>query len=54
MPDLSTQSIVINAEPADVMDVIADFAAYPEWTGAIKSVEITKPGTPGRASRSST
>ena len=49
MPDLSTQSIVINAEPAKVMDVIADFAAYPEWTGAIKTVQITKPGQPGRA-----
>jgi hypothetical protein len=49
MPDLSTQSIVINAEPARVMAVIADFAAYPAWTGAIKSVEITDPGTPGRA-----
>jgi ribosome-associated toxin RatA of RatAB toxin-antitoxin module len=49
MPDLSTQSIVIHAEPARVMAVIADFAAYPEWTGAIKSVDITVPGTPGRA-----
>lgn len=49
MPDLSTQSIVINAEPAAVMDVIADFAAYPEWTGAIKTVDITKPGKKGRA-----
>lgn len=49
MPDLSTQSIVIHAEPAQVMAVIADFAAYPEWTGAIKSVDITVPGTPGRA-----
>jgi len=51
MPDLSTQSIVINAEPAAVMDVIADFAAYPLWTGAIKTVQITEPGLPGRASR---
>lgn len=49
MPDLSTQSIVINAEPSRVMAVIADFAAYPQWTGAIKSVDITVPGTPGRA-----
>ena len=49
MPDLSTQSIVINAAPSAVMDVIADFAAYPEWTGAIKTVQVTKPGTTGRA-----
>ncbi len=49
MPDLSTQSIVIHAEPARVMAVIADFTSYPDWTGAIKKVEITDPGTPGRA-----
>jgi hypothetical protein len=49
MPDLSTQSIVIHADPAAVMDVIADFPAYPEWTGAIKATEITKPGAGGRA-----
>ena len=28
MPDQSTQSIVIDADPADVMAVIADFAAH--------------------------
>ena len=44
MADLSTQSITINAEPEAMMDVIADFEAYPQWTGAIKSVEITNPG----------
>jgi ribosome-associated toxin RatA of RatAB toxin-antitoxin module len=49
MPDLSTQSIVIHADPAQVMAVIADFASYPEWTGAIKSVDVTVPGEPGRA-----
>ncbi len=31
------------------MDVIADFPAYPEWTGAVKQVEVTQPGTAGRA-----
>jgi uncharacterized membrane protein len=49
MPDLSTQTVVINAEPSAVMDVIADFENYPVWTGTIKSVEITKPGRSGRA-----
>src|SRR6478735_3610132 len=48
MADLSTQSITFNAEPSAVMAVIADFEAYPAWTGAIKSVEITKPGPEGR------
>lgn len=31
------------------MDVIADFSAYPDWTGAVKQVEVTQPGTKGRA-----
>ena len=34
------------------MDVIADFEAYPEWTGSIKNVEVTDPGPNGaRAQR---
>ncbi len=51
MADSSTQSLTMNAEPSAIMDVIADFPAYPEWTGAVKSVEITDPGTTGRARR---
>lgn len=49
MADLSTQSIVIKAAPAEVMAVIADFESYPAWTGAIKSAQVTVPGDPGRA-----
>lgn len=33
------------------MTMIADFAAYPEWTGAIKSVQITDPGDGGLAAQ---
>src|ERR1700709_147229 len=51
MADSSTQSLTMNADPAAIMDVIADFAAYPEWTGAVKKVEVTDPGTGGRAKR---
>lgn len=51
MPDQSTQSIRIDAEPATIMDVIADFPAYPEWAGAIKQVEILDAGTGDRADR---
>ena len=47
----SSQSITMTAEPAAIMDVIADFAAYPEWAGAVKSVEVTVPGENGRASQ---
>ena len=51
MADSSTQSLTMNADAAAIMDVIADFAAYPEWTGAVKKVEVTDPGTGERAKR---
>ncbi|HEY6422646.1 MAG TPA: SRPBCC family protein [Pseudonocardiaceae bacterium] len=51
MADQSTQSIVINAEPKAIMDVIADFAAYPEWALAVKKAEVIVPGEDGRAER---
>jgi len=51
MPDSSTQSLIMNAEPSAIMDVIADFAAYPDWTGAVKKAEVTDPGSDGRAKR---
>jgi uncharacterized membrane protein len=42
MADTSTQSIVI-AAPADrVAAVICDFARYPEWTDAVRSVEVVE------------
>jgi uncharacterized membrane protein len=40
MADESTQSIVVDAPAADVMAVIADFPAYPEWANAVKSTEV--------------
>jgi ribosome-associated toxin RatA of RatAB toxin-antitoxin module len=49
MADQSTQSIVIDAPPADVMAVIADFPAYPEWVAAAKKVEVLEEGDDGRA-----
>ena len=52
MADQSTQSIVIDAPPADVMAVIADFPAYPEWVAAAKKVEVLEvleDGDGGRA-----
>ena len=45
----SSQSLLMAAEPEAIMDVIADFTAYPEWTGAVKSVEVTDPGDGRRA-----
>ena len=40
MADESTQSIVVDAAPEAIMAVIADFDAYPEWAGAVKSAEV--------------
>jgi len=51
MPDESTQSITIDAEPADVMAVIADFGNYPQWTGSVKRAEVLDVGPGGRAVR---
>lgn len=49
MADQSTQSIVIDAPPAAIMAVIADFAAYPQWAASVKSAEVLSTGADGRA-----
>ncbi len=51
MPDESTQSIVIDAAPAAIMSVIADFPNYPIWTGSVKRAEVVAAGPDGRAER---
>ena len=51
MADQSTQSIVIDAPAADVMAVIADFPAYPQWVAAARTVEVLESGPDGRARR---
>ncbi len=49
MADQSQQSIDIAAPAADIMAVIGDFAAYPEWTGAVKSAEVLEQDEDGWA-----
>ena len=49
MADRTESSIVVDAPPADVMAVIADFSAYPEWTGAVKQAEVRAKAANGRA-----
>jgi ribosome-associated toxin RatA of RatAB toxin-antitoxin module len=39
MADRTESRITIEAPAAAVLDVIADFDAYPEWTGAVKNTE---------------
>ncbi|MDX3852907.1 MULTISPECIES: SRPBCC family protein [unclassified Streptomyces] len=49
MAEHTSSSITIEAAPADVMDVIADFARYPEWTGEVKEAEVLATDAKGRA-----
>jgi len=51
MADQSTQSIDIDANPAAVMAVIADFDNYPTWAGSVKKAEVLETGSDGRAKR---
>lgn len=40
MADQTESSIVVDAPPARVMEVIADLAAYPQWSDGITSVTV--------------
>lgn len=51
MADQSTQSIDIDADPAAIMAVIADFPNYPTWAGSVKKTEVLETGPDGRARR---
>ncbi|GAA2012137.1 SRPBCC family protein [Nakamurella flavida] len=51
MAEPSTQSLTMAADPAAIMAAIADFRSYPEWAGAVKTVEVTDPGQGGRAAQ---
>jgi len=49
MAEQTTSSIVVNAEPAEIMAVIADFDAYPQWAQGVKKADVVKQGSGGRA-----
>ena len=49
MAEQTTSSIVISADPAAVMAVIADFESYPVWAQGVKKAEPVEAGTGGRA-----
>jgi carbon monoxide dehydrogenase subunit G len=49
MADQASSSITINAPKSEVMAVIADFDAYPAWSGQIKAVNVDDAGQGGRA-----
>ena len=49
MPEQTEASIEINAPPAEVMEVITDYEAYPDWADGVKSTEILSKDSKGRA-----
>jgi ribosome-associated toxin RatA of RatAB toxin-antitoxin module len=51
MVERTESSIVVEAAPADVLAVIADFAAYPQWTGAVRQAEVLALGDDGLPAR---
>ncbi len=51
MADRTESSIVVDAAPGDVLDVIADFDAYPDWTGAVQQAQVVEEYEDGWASQ---
>lgn len=51
MADHTEQSIVVNADVADVMAVIADFDNYPQWVTAARSATVLEQDARGRGVR---
>jgi ribosome-associated toxin RatA of RatAB toxin-antitoxin module len=49
MAEHTRSSITIDAAPAAVMGVIADFGRYPEWTGEVKEAQVLSRDADGRA-----
>jgi ribosome-associated toxin RatA of RatAB toxin-antitoxin module len=49
MAEQTSSSIVVDAPPADVMAVIADFESYPEWAKGVQKAQVVEPGAGDRA-----
>jgi ribosome-associated toxin RatA of RatAB toxin-antitoxin module len=49
--DEANSSIVIAATPAEIMNVIADVAAYPQWSTGIKSATVDDQDADGRPAK---
>lgn len=48
MAESASGTITIAAGRTAVMDVIADFPAYPQWANGVKTAEVVDPGSGGR------
>ncbi|HWG61694.1 MAG TPA: SRPBCC family protein [Streptosporangiaceae bacterium] len=51
MADRTRSSVEVGASPKEVMAVISDFPAYPEWATALRSAEVLEKDGEGRARR---
>jgi len=51
LADSVSDSIVVNATPDEIMEVIADFDAYPQWQDEVKEVEILETDDDGWGTR---
>ncbi len=51
MADRTASTTQIDAPPSQVLAVIADFDAYPQWADAVKQAEVRSKGPGGRAAR---
>ena len=49
MADRANERTIIRATPQAIFEVIADYAAYPQWATHIKEVEIQRTDDDGRA-----
>jgi ribosome-associated toxin RatA of RatAB toxin-antitoxin module len=49
MAEQTTSSIVVDAAPASVMAVIADFPAYPTWAKGVKTADVRSTNADGSA-----
>lgn len=47
----TTQTIYIDADPATVLEVIADIDSYPQWISEYKEAEVQEVGVDGRPAR---
>ncbi|MFF4417353.1 SRPBCC family protein [Streptosporangium sp. NPDC001559] len=47
MADRTTSNIVIAADRPTVMKVIADFPAYPDWAGQVRTARVLSTGSDG-------
>ncbi|MFN8194938.1 MAG: SRPBCC family protein [Nocardioidaceae bacterium] len=51
MAEQTTSSIVIDADPATVMEVIGDFSAYPSWARGVREARVVSEFEGGWAER---